>query len=86
MSLSAIKLRVRNVRRLQLVCLNLFYEHIQARHAPQSVQSSSKPVQPLFYGLSAATQLDLEPAMLNVPVYVCASRLNFKPLATPLTS
>ena len=28
-SLSAIKLRVRNVRRLQLVFLNLFNEHIQ---------------------------------------------------------
>ena len=42
----AIKRRVRNVRRLQLVCLNLFYEHIQLDMPCRASEPTSKPVQP----------------------------------------
>jgi hypothetical protein len=47
-SLSAIKLRVRNVRRLQLSFLNQFYEHIQLdmhyqASSPRRNQSSPRP-------------------------------------------
>jgi hypothetical protein len=43
----AIKRRVRNVRRLQLVCLNLFYERIQLDMPCCASEPTSKPVQPL---------------------------------------
>ena len=43
----AIKQRVRNVRRLQLVCLNLFYERIQLDMPRCDSEPTSKPVQPL---------------------------------------
>ena len=42
----AIKRRVRNVRRLQLVCLNLFYEHTQLDMPCRASEPTSKPVQP----------------------------------------
>ncbi len=42
----AIKQRVRNVRRLQLVCLNLFYERIQLDMPRCDSEPTSKPVQP----------------------------------------
>jgi hypothetical protein len=42
----AIKRRVRNVRRLQLVCLNQFYEHIQLDMPCCVSEPASKPVQP----------------------------------------
>ncbi len=42
----AIKRRVRNVRRLQLVCLNLFYERIQLDMPHSDSEPTSKPVQP----------------------------------------
>ena len=42
----AIKQRVRNVRRLQLVCLNLFYERIQLDMPRCDSEPASKPVQP----------------------------------------
>ena len=42
----AIKRRVRNVRRLQLVCLNLIYEHIQLDMPCHASEPTSKPVQP----------------------------------------
>ncbi len=42
----AIKRRVRNVRRLQLVCLNQFYEHIQLDMPRCVSEPTSKPVQP----------------------------------------
>ena len=42
----AIKRRVRNVRRLQLVCLNLFYERIQLDMPRCDSEPASKPVQP----------------------------------------
>jgi len=37
---------VRNVRRLQLVCLNLFYERIQLDMHHSDSEPTSKPVQP----------------------------------------
>jgi len=40
---------VRNVRRLQLVCLNLFYEHIQLDMPCHASEPVSKPVQPLNF-------------------------------------
>jgi hypothetical protein len=40
------KQRVRNVRRLQLVCLNLFNEHIQLDMPCHASEPTSKPVQP----------------------------------------
>ena len=43
----AIKRRVRNVRRLQLLCLNLFYERIQLDMPRCVSEPVSKPVQPL---------------------------------------
>ena len=43
----AIKRRVRNVRRLQLVFLNLFYEPIQLDMPCAASEPTSKPVQPL---------------------------------------
>ena len=43
----AIKQRVRNVRRLQLVCLNLFYERIQLDMHHSDSEPTSKPMQPL---------------------------------------
>ena len=42
----ALKRRVRNVRRLQLVCLNLFYERIQLDMPRCDSEPTSKPVQP----------------------------------------
>ncbi|VWX55646.1 hypothetical protein VARIO8X_100177 [Burkholderiales bacterium 8X] len=42
----AIKRRVRNVRRLQLVCLNLFYERIQLDMHRCDSEPTSKPMQP----------------------------------------
>ena len=42
----AIKQRVRNVRRLQLVCLNLFYERIQLAMHHCDSEPTSKPMQP----------------------------------------
>jgi hypothetical protein len=42
----AIKRRVRNVRRLQLVCLNQFYERTQLDMPYSDSEPTSKPVQP----------------------------------------
>src|SRR6516225_10117559 len=42
----AIKRRVRNVRRLQLLCLNQFNEHIQLDMPRCDSEPTSKPVQP----------------------------------------
>ena len=40
---------MRNVRRLQLVCLNLINEHIQLDMHHTASEPTSKPVQPLSY-------------------------------------
>ena len=60
------KQRVRNVRRLQLVCLNLFYERIQLdMHHSDSVPTS-KPVQPQWTSLVPAEQFQEGAQRINL--------------------
>ena len=60
------KQRVRNVRRLQLVCLNLFYERIQLDMPHSDSVPTSKPVQPQRVSLVPAEQLQEGAQRINL--------------------
>ena len=59
------KRRVRNVRRLQLVCLNLFYERIQLDMHRYDSEPTSKPVQPQAPYLSRSWPISRAPGDLK---------------------